>query len=236
MLENTTDIIELSAGPENALGSKSGLIRDGVYEQIRADILACILAPGSRVFENDLAQRYKVSKSPVRDALLRLQEQGLIDVLPRKGYLIRPISIEDAHDLYEMRLLLEKSSIRRACEHASDEGLASLDQFRAVENGDLAHWVLYNRNFHRHIAQLSGNARMAKMADEVIDQFDRLTFVGVASAPSVAASENFLAEHCEIIDALQARDRSKVTSLITKHISKSQKRLFAVLESPPIVK
>ena len=69
--------------------------------------------------------------------------------------------------------------------------------------------------------------------------FDRLTFVGVANAPSAnpsaAASEKFVAEHCEIIDALQARDRSKVTSLINKHISKSQKRLFAVLENPPIV-
>jgi GntR family transcriptional regulator, rspAB operon transcriptional repressor len=231
MLDNSTDVIEIGAGSENG----SGLIRDGVYEKIRADILACVLAPGSRVFENDLAQRYKVSKSPVRDALLRLQEQGLIEVLPRKGYLIRPISIGDAHDLYEMRLLLEKSCVRRACDEANDEGLALLDEFRSVENGDLAHWVMYNRNFHRRIAELSGNARMAKMAYEVIDQFDRLTFVGVSAAPSAAASEKFVAEHCEVIDALQARDRSKVASLINKHISKSQKQLFAVLENPPIV-
>ena len=174
MLDNLANGVQTENG--------SGLIRDGVYEKIRADILACILAPGARVFENDLAQRYNVSKSPVRDALLRLQEQGLIDVLPRKGYLIRPISIGDAHDLYEMRLLLEKSCIRRACDEASDEELASLDKFRSVENGDLAHWVTYNRDFHRRIAELSGNARMAKMAQEVIDQFDRLTFVllGVA--------------------------------------------------------
>jgi len=223
------------AAEEVKVENSSGLIRDGVYEKIRADILTCVLAPGSRVFENDLAQRYNVSKSPVRDALLRLQEQGLIDVLPRKGYLIRPISIGDAHDLYEIRLLLEKSCIRRACDEASDEDLASLDQFRSVENGDLAHWVTYNRDFHRRIAELSGNARMAKMAQEVIDQFDRLTFVGVSAAPTEAASEKFVAEHCEIIDALQARDRSAVTSLINKHISKSQKQLFAVLENPPIV-
>lgn len=234
MLDNAAEGVQVESG--------SGLIRDGVYEKIRADILACVLAPGSRVFENDLAQRYNVSKSPVRDALLRLQEQGLIEVLPRKGYLIRPISIGDAHDLYEMRLLLEKSCIRRACEEASDEDLASLDKFRIVENGNLAHWVTYNRDFHRRIAELSGNARMAKMANEVIDQFDRLTFVGVSNAPSPqstqisGASEKFVAEHCEIIDALQARDRSQVTSLINKHIRKSQKRLFTVLENPPIVK
>ena len=143
MLNNLIDNTDVNIKPENG----SGLIRDGVYEKIRADILACVLLPGSRIFENELAKRYNVSKSPVRDALLRMQEQGLIEVLPRKGYLVRPISIGDAYDLYEMRLLLEKSSIRRACDEASDEDLASLDYYRSVDNSNLAHWVMYNRNF-----------------------------------------------------------------------------------------
>ena len=231
MLNNLSDMVEV----KNELQNSSILIRDGVYQHIRADILSCVLLPGARIFENDLAKRYDVSKSPVRDALLRLQEQGLIEVLPRKGYLIRPISKSDAYDLYEMRLLLEKSSLRRACNEASDEDLASLDQFRAVDNGDLVHWVMYNRNFHRRITELSGNSRMARITAEVIDQFDRLTFVGVSSAPSETTSEKSVAEHVEIIDALQARDRSKVTKLITKHITKSQKRLFSVLGHQLIV-
>ena len=119
-------------------GSGSGLMRDGVYEKIRADILSCALVPGSAVYENELAQRYSVSKSPVRDALLRLQEHGLVEVLPRKGYRRCPISIADAHDLYEMRVLLEKASVRRACDEASDDQLVSLDKFREVGDGDLA--------------------------------------------------------------------------------------------------
>ncbi|MAW46835.1 MAG: GntR family transcriptional regulator [Rhodospirillales bacterium] len=216
-------------------GSGSGLIRDGVYDQIRADILSCALIPGSTVYENELAQRYNVSKSPVRDALLRLQEHGLVEVLPRKGYRICPISIADAHDLYEMRVLLEKSSVGRACDEASHEQLVSLDKFREVDDGDLAHWVMYNRLFHKSIAELSGNTRMAKITCEVIDQFDRLTFVGVSNTNKIASGERFVSEHCEIIDALQSRDRSKATSLIMKHIQKSRKRLFAVLENPQIV-
>ena len=231
MLDASSDTIEVKTESQNS----PVLIRDGVYEHIRTDILTCVLLPGARIFENDLAKRYDVSKSPVRDALLRLQEQGLIEVLPRKGYLIRPISIGDAHNLYEMRLLLEKSSLRRACDQATDEDLASLDQFRSAENGELVHWVMYNRKFHRRITELSGNSRMAKITAEVIDQFDRLTFVGVSSAPSETTSEKSVAEHVEIIDALQARDRSKVTNLITKHIKKSQKRLFAVLGHQLIV-
>ena len=231
MLDHIIDNVSVNIKLENG----SGLIRDGIYEKIRADVLACVLSPGSRIFENELAQRYNVSKSPVRDALLRMQEQGLIEVLPRKGYLVRPISIRDSYDLYEMRLLLEKSSIRRACDEASDEDLASLDYYRCVDNNNLAHWVIYNRDFHRKIAQLSGNARMSKITAEVIDQFDRLTFVGVSNAPSDMVSEKFVSEHCEVIDALQARDRSKASSLITKHITKSKKRLFSVLGNQPII-
>jgi DNA-binding GntR family transcriptional regulator len=215
--------------------SSSGLIRDGVHEQIRADILSCALLPGSSVYENELAQRYNVSKSPVRDALLRLQEHGLVEVLPRKGYRICPISIADAHDLYEMRVLLEKSSVRRACDEASDDQLVSLDKFREVDDGDLVHWVMYNRLFHKSIAELSGNTRMAKITCEVIDQFDRLTFVGVSNTKKIASGERFVSEHREIIDALQSRDRSKATRLIVKHIQKSRKRLFSVLENPQIV-
>ena len=146
-----------------------------------------------------------------------------------------PISIADAHDLYAMRLLLEKSCVRCACDEASNKDLISLNEFRFVEKLDLVHWVRYNRNFHSRIAELSGNARMTKMTKEVITQFDRLTFVGVSNAPSLVTSEKFVAEHGSIIDALQARDRGKAVGLINKHITRAKKRLFAVLENPQIV-
>ena len=107
------------------------LIRDDVHERMRAEILACMLKPGSLVQENDLALRYGVSKSPVRDAFLRLAQQGLVDVLPRKGYRIKPISVADAAEMYEMRLLLERACIDRAVDEAPDATLAALDAFRS---------------------------------------------------------------------------------------------------------
>jgi len=212
------------------------LIRDGVYDNIRADILACELAPGARIHENDLAARYDVSKSPVRDALLRLQVEGLIEVLPRKGYRVRPISINDVGELYEMRLLLEKACVRRAITEASDEVLAALDIFRTTDHaGDLATWVRYNRQFHRAIAAAAGNERLAKAAAEVIDQFDRLTFVGVATVSTDGDTDRLAAEHGALIDAIQARDKGRASRLITDHIKQSRKRVFAVLNNPAIV-
>lgn len=213
-----------------------GLIRDSVYDKIRADILACALAPGARIHENDLAARHDVSKSPVRDALLRLEVEGLIEVLPRKGYRVRPISVADVGELYEMRLLLEKACVRRAIEEATDETLAGLDSFRSAGDRDgLAQWVRYNRQFHRAIAIAAGNARLAKAAAEMIDQFDRLTFVGVAHVTAEGAAEKLVAEHVALIDAIQARDKGRAGRLITDHIKQSRKRVFAVLANSPIV-
>ena len=93
----------LSSAPSRA--APVSLIRDDVHERMRAEILTCTLKPGSLVQENDLALRYGVSKSPVRDAFLRLSQQGLVEVLPRKGYRIKPISVADAAEMYEMRRL-----------------------------------------------------------------------------------------------------------------------------------
>ena len=90
---------------------ETGLIRDDVYLKVRADILTCTLMPGSLLQEKELAERYSVGRSPVRDALLRLQEQGLVKILPRKGYRVLPISLGDAQDLYDMRILLEKLTV-----------------------------------------------------------------------------------------------------------------------------
>lgn len=213
------------------------LIRDEVYGWIREDILACTLVPGSLLQERELAIRYAVSKSPVRDALLRLQEQGLIEVLPRKGYRVSPISLADAGDLYDMRILLETACIKRVIENVSDSELECLEKFRMVEDySNLRQWVTYNRDFHRTMAGLSGNTRLIKMSHQIIDQFDRLTFVNVSSAPDNLSAERLVSEHSDIIDSILVRDKTKSMRLIKGHIQKSKKRLFEILENPPIVR
>lgn len=215
---------------------KSGLIREGVYRQIRAEILACDLTPGSSIHENVLAERYEVSKSPVRDALLKLEEQGLIDVIPRKGYRVRPVSAIDAKELYEMRLLLERACVRGAIEEASDEELRELDRFREDGEGEtLGDWVSYNREFHSAVASVAGNARLAKATEDVLDQFDRLTFMGVANDFANGYADTFDDEHGAIIDAIQARDKGRASSLVAAHIKSARRRVLSALENPPIV-
>src|SRR5262249_21532976 len=109
------------------------LLRENVYESLRADILACRLAPGDDMREQDLAERYSVSRQPVRDALLRLEREHLVTVQPRQGYRVNPISLSDARDLLRFRLAVEPACVAEAIERASDDALRTLDEFREFQ-------------------------------------------------------------------------------------------------------
>jgi DNA-binding GntR family transcriptional regulator len=83
------------------------LLRDNVYDALRSAILTCDLSPGQELREQDLAAQYAVSRSPVRDALLRLEGERLVTVLPRQGYRVNPVSVADARDIFGLRLVIE---------------------------------------------------------------------------------------------------------------------------------
>lgn len=211
------------------------LIRDDVYDRIRDEILSCVLKPGSLAQENDLAARYQVSKSPVRDALLRLQEQGLVEILPRKGYRIKPISVSDAAEMYEMRLILDRACITRAVDTASDATLAALDRFREIGGTpDLPSWIAYNRAFHFALAQAGGNARLARAARDIIEEFDRLTYMSISQFDTGGLAA-LVGEHGALIDAMQQRDKRRALALARKHVEESRDRLLESLSNPAVV-
>ena len=221
--------------PANHAVPPPGLIRDDVYDRIRAEILACVLKPGSLVQENDLALRYAVSKSPVRDAFLRLQEQGLVEVLPRKGYRIKPISVADAAEMYEMRAILERSCITRAIDHAADQTLQGLDRFRkSGKTPDLPSWIAYNRAFHVAVVDAAGNARLARAAREIIEEFDRLTYMSIARFDTSGLAA-LVGEHVALIDALQARDKRAALATARSHVEDARDRLLDSLSNLAVV-
>ena len=100
------------------------LLRDNVYESLRSDILTCHFMPGDDMREQDLAERYAVSRQPVREALLRLEREHLVTVQPRQGYRVNPISLTDARDLLRFRQALEPACVSEAIENASDATLS----------------------------------------------------------------------------------------------------------------
>src|SRR5215467_9596605 len=176
------------------------LLRDNVYESLRADILACRLAPGDDMREQDLAERYAVSRQPVRKALLRLEREHLVTVQPRQGYRVNPISLSDARDLLRFRLALEPACVAEAIENASDDALKALDKFRRF-SGDHEAFIAYNRAFHSALAHASGNRRMAAALIDLIGQADRLVRVSVANVKGHDPAK-LVAEHVALIEAM----------------------------------
>ena len=216
------------------VGDLPVLHRTSVHQRLRAEILSCALRPGAQLQEKELAARFRVSKSPVRDALLKLEEQDLVEVMPRKGYRVKRVSLTDARELYDMRQILERECVVRLVEAADAAVLARLDAFRdAPGGGALPDWIGYNRAFHTYLAAHCGNARLARAACEVIEQFDRLTYVSVTAGDELRLAD-FVREHGAIIDAVQRRDKRAAATLVRDHVEGSRRRLIEALERSPV--
>jgi DNA-binding GntR family transcriptional regulator len=211
------------------------LARTSVYQQLRAAILSCSLRPGTQLQERQLAEQFQVSKSPVRDALLKLEEQNLVEVMPRKGYRVRRISLADSRELYEMRQILERECIVRLIDAASDQTLSALDEFRTLPSPiELSEWIEYNTAFHAFIATNCGNSRLARSACETIELYERLTYVSVTSSDELDLAD-FVAEHSAIIDAIQKRDKRQAVALARDHIESSRRRVLHALENLSVI-
>ncbi|MGD0104806.1 MAG: GntR family transcriptional regulator [Rhodopila sp.] len=205
------------------------LLRDTIYEKVRQAILSCEFQPGQELRELELADRYHVSRSPIRDSLLRLEQEALVTVRPRQGYRVNPISISDAEELFGLRLLIEPACAVGAAV-AGDTELRALDRFRgfADQNDADTRFIVYYESFHNAVTDLSGNKRMAAFAHNLIEQSERLVRVALDGFQREAILRN-CAEHEAIIDALQAHDANGASHLSREHLEAGRERVMAAL-------
>jgi DNA-binding GntR family transcriptional regulator len=201
------------------------LLRERVYEELRHDILTCQVMPGAEIREAELAARFEVSKSPVRDALISLEREGLVITTPRQGYRVTPVSISDMLDMFHLRAALERASMERIIRHATDEQLQTLDVFK---NFDEAQWpdgfVGYNKAFHRRLAELSENPRMRDQLIDLIDLMERAVLISVSNM-NHGKPEALVAEHRQIIEVIQSRSIKSAQRLAEQHVLAAGKRV-----------
>lgn len=221
--------------PPGAPVERTRLLRSDVLRTLRQDILSCRLPPGTELREAELAERFSVSKSPVRDALGRLVQEGLVIVMPRQGYRVAPISVKDVRDMLEYRAVLEGAAARMAAENASEEQLKGLDRFRAFEKESWADgFIGYNRSFHHAVAAMCGNARLTQSAASQLDQMDRIVTMSV-DAMRGHDPARVVRQHVEIIDALNSRDGRRASGLMARHVLEARKRVCEALSRLAIV-
>jgi DNA-binding GntR family transcriptional regulator len=211
------------------------LLRVDIFHELREDILSCRLAPGAQLREGELAERFNVSKSPVRDALSRLVQEGLVHVMPRQGYRVAPVSLRDVQDMFQYRAVIEGACARIAAESASVEALHSLEAFRTFDAARYADgFIGYNRAFHQALAGLAGNARLFGAVASQIDQMDRVVTMSL-DAMRRRDPTRLVAQHAQIIDALQKREARRAQGLVARHVEEAQRRVCAALRKLAVV-
>jgi DNA-binding GntR family transcriptional regulator len=205
------------------------LMRDSIYRAIRSAILTCEFQPGQELREQVLAARFGVSRSPIRDTLLRLAMERLVTVLPRQGYRVNPISMSDIEEIFGLRLLIQPACALAAAQ-ADDSALRELDRFREYkfEGQNESEFINYNRAFHRTIEDLAGNTRMAAIARDLDEQYDRLVCISLRAFNFEQVSDA-QSEHDAIITALQTHDADRASRLAYKHAARGQARIATAL-------
>ena len=209
----------------------NSLLSDQAYQLIRRDIIQCILQPGLMVAQTQLVERYQLSVTPVREALKRLEQEGYVQSIPRFGYLITPITVEDIEDIYELRLLLEKPAVRMAAQRATDAQLAELQEharFSYVykDTHSYQKFLLANVDFHTRVATISGNRRLGESVGRLLDEMTRIFHLGLDVRDSAEEMKN---EHITLSGALAARNADLAEQIMEDQIRRSQQRVLEML-------
>jgi DNA-binding GntR family transcriptional regulator len=184
-------------------------LRGQVTDILRGEILSGRLKPGSIMNEKDLADRLGVSKTPVREALTLLDHDGLVQTLPRKGYFVSPITIQDVHNFFQLRVILECAVAEMAVTKITDAQIDELERLAASENPaeDATEEFDKNVRFHYFIACVSGNERLASLIRKLLLEERRMISTGYMPQ-----------EHERLIAALRERDPHRTAEAVRNHI------------------
>jgi DNA-binding GntR family transcriptional regulator len=212
-----------------ASGSRSLARR--AYDALKQDILTCVLLPGAQIFEGELAAHYGMSKTPVREALNLLGQEDLVQVLPRRGYLVAPVTLRDVQEVFQLRLLLETAAAELAAEHITEDGIRQLNALVAVrytyrDRVSYGRFLRANREFHVAVARASGNVRLAAFVAKLLEDMERILHLGLDLRDS---AEEMAAEHAELVDALLRGDGALARRVVTEQLQTSRKRVLEAL-------
>jgi DNA-binding GntR family transcriptional regulator len=189
------------------------------YQVAKERLLDGSWEPGTLLSENELAKELGISRTPVREAFLQLEAEDLLDLYPRRGALVKPISPSEADDVLEARLLIETHCALRVA--GGDEQVAAAlrrsvaEQEQALREGGTP-FVIADREFHRLIVAANGNDLLTRQYDALRDRQQRIAATAVARDPARVAG--FIAEHRDIAAAIEQRDPEAAAARVAAHL------------------
>ena len=197
-----------------------------VLDALRNDINNCIYESGQFITEAEISQKFNVSKTPAREALNYLCQEGLLDKIPRKGYVVKSLSLAEMQNLFQFRNILERASVEFAIRYASDQELQALSVLAHAKLDpaaeDIAHqYHDLNNNFHLSLAKLSRNPYLINALQNVLNLLRRDLFTDMRQNNL----EQSLEAHVLMIQAIMDRDLERALRITSDQIDVVERRL-----------
>lgn len=203
---------------------------DRAYDFLRREILSCRLDPGSRIVEGEIAEQLEMSNTPVKRALGMLIHEGFVEVQPRHGYRVTEITLADVQEIYQLRQVVEPAAAELAAANATPEQLQEMRQL-VEEDPDSSYDDRAKRvlRFHQVLAEASGNSRLAAVLNGLMDEMQRLLYLGLDIADNVSHQAG---EHRELLDALLKGNHHLAKEIAEHQVEIGRMRMFeAILAS-----
>ena len=199
---------------------------NAVLEALRNDINNCIYESGQFVTEAEISQKFNVSKTPAREALNYLCQEGLLDKIPRKGYLVKSLSLAEVQNLFQFRNILERASVELAVRYASEQELQTLSELARAKLDPAAEdfarqYHDLNNNFHMSVAKLSRNPYLINALQNVLNLLRRDLFTDMRRN----SLEKALEAHVLVAQAMIDRDLERALRITTDQIDVVERRL-----------
>lgn len=228
-MPNGADIRDETPAPYPRIMRRT--LHDEVLERLRDMIIEGHLGPGQRINEGAVGAQLGVSRTPLREAIKTLASEGLVEILPAKGAIVRKFSARDLKNVLEVIKSLEQLGGRMACETASDETIAAIralhDAMMALyASRDRLEYFKLNQDIHTAIVAASGNEVLAEMHGNLQARIKRLRFIGNEGEQKWAGA---VAEHVDMIEALEQRDADRLAEVIREHMDSTRLRVHDVL-------
>lgn len=206
-------------------------LKQKAYELLKKDIMNCTLKPGQRVVLGEIAARYRIGNTPIRDALQQLSYDGFVDSIPRYGYIIKPITVQDVNELFELRLLLEAPATKLAALRGSSEQILAIRQaadfsYQFGARDSYEKFLVQNAKFHTMITQTCGNSRLQGLLQNTLSQLQRIFFLGLELQDG---AEEMQTEHIQLADAILQKNGDLAETICQQQIIRSKERIIEAL-------
>ena len=191
-------------------------LREKILEMIRDAILKGTMKPGERVSEPELAERFGISRTPIREAFRQLESEGYLEVIPRKGAVVASLSERDIEEFYAIKILLEGFAAKMAAEKLTVKDIDRLESInerlkKLAADGDVKSFFRVHNEFHDLFIKASGNDKLYEMINQLVMRFKRLR---LASLSQPGRMEISVEEHCNMIEAFKSHDGERADSLV----------------------